>query len=150
MADEQSTVSTRVFVLIRQAKEWYNNYDASRRAAVVALAVKAIDDDPHPDVVGFECPACGSKGAASGDLIEKHEGGIDSTPDANVFRRTTILFTLSRRFHCYVCSLDLPDEDLLREAGIPLEIENEAMTNTGLELEVLLANGYRPSVVPTP
>jgi hypothetical protein len=71
-------------------------------------------DERHEAIA--KCPACGSKGVATGEVELETEGGYDAD---GVARAWAFLMFTPETFSCQLCGLRLASQAELAEAGVP-------------------------------
>jgi hypothetical protein len=119
LADAVDKVKHRVGVKLEAAKAAFQDKYAGMRPAIRNLIVRV---EPRFDEIAeaaTECPACGSKGVATGKYsLEEEVQYYEDDPEPSVFGM--VRFT-AKDFFCQLCGLRLTTPAELVAAGVPGE-----------------------------
>jgi len=89
-----------------------------------ATAIADADDMAVSEWAELNCPVCESPARAFGETVDAGDAEGEFEDGAIEYRWIPHVVTLVKFFKCAVCGLRLAGSDELREAKVPLEVEN--------------------------
>ncbi len=124
VAEEVNAVRVRVASALATARATAQMIPPDLLDVMTTAADEALDEC-GPDVVGVQCPACGSLARGEGQLIDEGDAESDYEDGIAVWNWVPDLYIMVENFSCPICHLEISGDQELLAAKIPLKVHTD-------------------------